>query len=89
MNNKLYSDNKDLETLEQLVFTDSSAVVFNLMEDILCLKENLHKANDTIDKANKLLESIYASGVKLDEWEQPLREYLVGDWDERHIQNKP
>ena len=82
MNNKLYSDNKDLEILEQLAFTDSSKVVFNLREAIVCLKEDLQKANTTIDKANKLLESIYASGVKLDEWEQPLREYLVGDLDE-------
>lgn len=79
MSNKLYSDNKDLETLEQLAFIDSSEVVFNLMEDILCLKEDLQEANNTIDKANKLLESIYASGVKLDEWEQPLHKYLVGD----------
>lgn len=78
MNNNLYSDNKDLETLEQLAFTNSSEVVFNLMEGILCLKEDLQKANNTIDKANKLLESIYASGVKLDEWGQPLHEYLVG-----------
>ena len=82
MNSNLYSGGKDLETLEQLAFTDSSTVVFNLMEDILCLKEDLQKANNTIDKANKLLESIYTSGVKLDELEQPLREYLVGDLDE-------
>lgn len=82
MDRNLYSEGKDIEQLEQESFTDQSKVVFNLFEDILCLKEDLQDSNDMLDTANSLLERIYNSGVKLDELESPLRKYLVGECDE-------
>tara|TARA_R100000541_G_C1897352_1_gene84154 strand:- start:130729 stop:130929 length:201 start_codon:yes stop_codon:yes gene_type:complete len=50
MSRPLYVDGKDLESLQQESFLDSDRVVYNLVEDIICLKEELSQAIDIIEE---------------------------------------
>lgn len=68
----LYSDDKALEYLEQRVLTNPTEVAFNLMEDIIWLKEDLEAAND-------IIVEIYKSGIPLGDMTNVIREYLKGE----------
>jgi hypothetical protein len=51
-----WSDDKSVELIERLVKKDSSAVVYNLVEDVKCLKEQLAKANERIEKYKNAID---------------------------------
>jgi hypothetical protein len=46
----LWTEGKDFEEIQDLAELDIDAVIVNLHEDVLCLKENLRLANMLINK---------------------------------------
>lgn len=49
----LWSDDKTKEDIQKLSETDSDSVVYNLHEDLLCVKEELAKANERVAIYNR------------------------------------
>ena len=47
----LWSDDKTNEDIQKLAETNSDSVVYNLHEDLLCVKEQLAKANERVKKS--------------------------------------
>lgn len=56
MNRPLYIEGKDLESLQHEAFLDSDRVVYNLAEDITCLKEELKSLEEHLSQAIDILE---------------------------------
>lgn len=55
----LWSDDKTNEDIQKLAETNSDSVVYNLHEDLLCVKEQLAKANERVEELeNSFKQSI-------------------------------
>jgi DNA repair exonuclease SbcCD ATPase subunit len=68
----LWSDGKTNEDIQKLAETNSNSVVYNLHEDLLCVKEQLEKANERVEELEKELKE---SEDDLDAAEQQLSSY--------------
>lgn len=75
---------KDLTEMCKTMYMDELAtwVDINQHDYVLVKKDELESLEETLDKANTLLCKVYDSGIKLDELETSVHEYLVGGIDE-------
>lgn len=55
----LWSDDKTNEDIQKLAETNSDSVVYNLHEDLLCVKEDLAKADERVKELEKERETGY------------------------------
>lgn len=54
---------------------------YNFDTPFMKLQKEIQELQEELDKANTLLEKVYESGIKLDELEEPVHKYLVGNVD--------
>jgi len=72
----LWSDGKTNEDIQKLAETNSNSVVYNLHEDLLCVKEQLEKANERVEELEK--ENAILKEHKHDAY------YAERNWNELH-----